>query len=77
MATTAEKIIDQDVLMTQETACGRDAKIAELAFYKAEKRGFEPGHELEDWCEAELEYLSSTPKKSSVTTAVDDSRVMP
>jgi len=33
----------------------RDAKIAELAYYKAEKRGFEPGHELEDWLEAEQE----------------------
>jgi hypothetical protein len=34
----------------------RDAKIAELAYYKAEGRGFEPGHELEDWLEAEGEY---------------------
>ena len=23
----------------------RDAKVAELAYYKAESRGFEPGHE--------------------------------
>lgn len=30
-------------------------KIAELAFYKAESRGFEPGHELDDWIEAERE----------------------
>lgn len=30
-------------------------KIAELAYYKAERRGFEPGHELEDWLEAERE----------------------
>ena len=35
----------------------RDAKIAELAYYKAERRSFEPGHELEDWLEAEQEYL--------------------
>jgi Protein of unknown function (DUF2934) len=33
----------------------RDAKIAELAYYKAESRGFEPGHELEDWYAAETE----------------------
>lgn len=26
---------------------------AEAAYYCAEKRGFEPGHELEDWLEAE------------------------
>ena len=35
----------------------RDARIAEVAYYKAEGRGFEPGHELEDWLEAEQEYL--------------------
>lgn len=31
-------------------------KIAELAFYKAESRDFEPGHELDDWLEAEREF---------------------
>jgi hypothetical protein len=31
----------------------RHAKIAEAAYYLAEKRGFAPGNELEDWCEAE------------------------
>jgi len=35
----------------------RDAKIAELAYYKAENRGFSPGYELEDWLEAEQEFL--------------------
>jgi hypothetical protein len=34
-----------------------DARIAELAYLKAESRGFEPGHELEDWLEAEQELL--------------------
>ena len=34
----------------------RDAKIAEIAYYKAENRGFEPGHELDDWIEAEQEF---------------------
>lgn len=29
--------------------------VAERAYCKAEKRGFAPGHELEDWLEAELE----------------------
>jgi len=35
----------------------RDVRIAELAYYKAESRGFEPGHELDDWLEAEREFL--------------------
>jgi hypothetical protein len=29
--------------------------IQELAYLKAESRGFEPGHELEDWLAAEQE----------------------
>ena len=29
--------------------------IAVAAYFKAEKRGFEPGHEVEDWLEAEAE----------------------
>ena len=42
-----------------DTIClpDRDARIAELAYYKAESRGFEPGHELEDWLEAEQEFM--------------------
>jgi hypothetical protein len=37
-------------------------KIAEIAFYKAESRGFEPGHELEDWLEAEREFIAISTK---------------
>ncbi|MDD1624063.1 MAG: DUF2934 domain-containing protein [Methylococcaceae bacterium] len=35
----------------------RDAMISELAYYKAESRGFEPCHELDDWLEAEKELM--------------------
>ena len=31
------------------------AMIAEAAYCRAERRGFEPGHELEDWLRAEVE----------------------
>lgn len=33
----------------------RQREIAEVAYYRAEKRGFEPGHEEEDWIAAEQE----------------------
>ena len=33
----------------------REVMIAEAAYYCAEKRGFAPGHELEDWLEAEAQ----------------------
>jgi hypothetical protein len=32
--------------------------VAANAYYRAEKRGFEPGHELDDWYEAEREIKS-------------------
>lgn len=38
----------------------RDA-IAKAAYYKAEKRCFEPGHELPDWLEAEAEVKTTRP----------------
>ena len=34
----------------------REALIAELAYFRALGRGFEPGHELEDWLAAEAEF---------------------
>lgn len=33
------------------------SKVAECAYYKAEARGFEPGHEMEDWLAAEAETI--------------------
>lgn len=33
----------------------RDARIAELAYQRAEQRGFQPGHALDDWLWAERE----------------------
>lgn len=31
--------------------------IAEAAYYRAKQRGFTPGHELEDWIQAEAEVM--------------------
>jgi hypothetical protein len=43
----------------------RQALIAETAYHRASRRGFSPGHELDDWLEAEREvdselFLGST-----------------
>lgn len=35
----------------------RDRLIARAAYFRAEKRGFAPGCELQDWIEAEAEVL--------------------
>ncbi len=37
------------------SASERQQLIAKAAYYRAEKRGFTPGHELQDWLEAESE----------------------
>ena len=34
----------------------REALIAVLAYFRALNRGFAPGHEVEDWLEAEAEF---------------------
>jgi hypothetical protein len=34
------------------------AQIAEAAYYRAERRGFAPGQEIEDWLAAEAEVLA-------------------
>ena len=33
----------------------RQALIADGAYFRAERRGFDPGHEIDDWLEAESE----------------------
>jgi hypothetical protein len=35
------------------TPFDREKRIAEAAYFRAEKRGFAPGYALEDWLEAE------------------------
>ena len=39
------------------TAHEREKFIAQAAYFRAEKRGFAPGCELQDWIEAEAEVL--------------------
>ncbi|WP_446809207.1 DUF2934 domain-containing protein [Methylomonas sp. 2BW1-5-20] len=53
---TNEKTSQQDIEAKAEyqkqLSC---QEIAEVAYFKAEKRGFLPGYELGDWLEAEKE----------------------
>jgi len=38
-----------------DTTADRLKRIAEAAYRRAQQRNFEPGHDLEDWLEAEKE----------------------
>ncbi len=42
----------------------RDARIAALAYARAEQRGFEPGHALDDWLWAEREIDAASSSRS-------------
>ena len=39
----------------QENELDRRSRIAMSAYYKAQARGFEPGHDVDDWLSAEAE----------------------
>ena len=45
--------IPKSVIDTLCSPAGRHEMIARAAYYRAERRGFEPGHALEDWLAAE------------------------
>ena len=49
--------VDHAVATTDAVTDVKDSTltIQELAYFKAEKRGFQPGFELQDWLEAEQE----------------------
>jgi DUF2934 family protein len=44
---------------TRPVDSARQAMIAEAAYYLAEKRGFAPGRELDDWLSAETDIAES------------------
>jgi len=49
----------------QESNEDRLYQIAVSAYYKAEARGYDPGHEIQDWLEAEAEIDKSEQLKYS------------
>ena len=56
---TTEKTADKQPTQEKDDTQQYLMMIAEAAYYKAESRGFEPGHEMEDWIEAEKEIMNA------------------
>ncbi len=54
-ATSEVKLLNSNGLLTRTPQPDRGHLIAEAAYHHAEARGFEPGHELDDWLLAEDE----------------------
>lgn len=53
---TNSKTADNKMLSRQAPEDVRK-QIEEAAYYRAKQRGFAPGHELEDWVQAESEVM--------------------
>ena len=49
------EIVRMAITEATHRATERHEMIAAAAYFRAQKRGFEPGHELEDWFAAETE----------------------
>jgi hypothetical protein len=66
---TSEAKADSAAAIDQPDAADRLSKIAVAAYFIAERRGFLPGHELDDWLSAEAEVDGSG--LPSVVTSID------
>lgn len=71
---TAEKPAAADMPTTRPEQNGAAAaptaeaarrSISEAAYYRAEKRGFEPGYDVDDWLAAEAEITSCSLQRSA------------
>lgn len=51
------EIVEQPVVDDRSERDEIDRMIAEAAYYISAQRGFEPGHELDDWLAAEAQVL--------------------
>ncbi|MFO1350519.1 MAG: DUF2934 domain-containing protein [Gammaproteobacteria bacterium] len=54
-AAEAQPAVDTMIATSVANAPDRRSMIAQAAYFKAERRGFSPGQELQDWIEAEQE----------------------
>jgi hypothetical protein len=53
--------VDQEIFAARvDDVDVHQSMIAEAAYYKAESRGFAPGHEMEDWLEAENDIMNNS-----------------
>lgn len=57
---TGSKLHQREIPSFSET---REARIAEAAYWRAERRGFAPGSELDDWLNAEKEIDQQSERK--------------
>lgn len=64
------EIVRMAVVESASRAQDRREMIATAAYFRAEKRGFEPGHELEDWYAAEND-IAEAQHRSLIASGAD------
>ena len=62
---TSASIERMAAAVADSRAAERRSMIANAAYFRAERRGFEPGHELEDWLAAEIEVTNLQQREAS------------
>jgi len=62
MAQTPTGPVPTGIIPLDEAAADRLKRIAEAAYKRAQQRNFAPGHDLDDWLEAEQE-IDAQPRK--------------
>jgi hypothetical protein len=66
----APGLLPQDALLPAEHA----QRIARRAYELAARRGFTPGHELDDWLQAEREIEAGAPRNTPPDSPFDEVR---
>lgn len=65
--TSAPQNVTQHAVTESASRGGLEAKIAQRAYERYETRGREPGHDQDDWFQAEREVLGEDPRASADT----------
>jgi len=71
------KAPERNDVATSLTPAERLRMIEMAAFFRAERRGFEPGHEFEDWLAAEAEIAALAPAPAAARKPVRRTRKSP
>ena len=60
LESACRELIRRELNDTEAEGDDKLSCIAVLAYYKAEARGYEPWHEMQDWLDAEAEIMEKT-----------------
>jgi hypothetical protein len=71
-----EDIARMAAAIAASRAAERHARIEDAAYFLAEKRGFQPGHESEDWMAAEAAIASQCAASGGLPDETSETRIL-